>query len=69
MDGMEAEKLPAFALQMALTGCVGIPRVGEINHLMVAEKLFVPVQPKAAKKPANSKAKSAKKKSNKSVAA
>jgi ParB family chromosome partitioning protein len=78
VDGMEDDKLPAFALRLALTGHVDIPREGETDHLMEAEKLFAPVQPKtaskkpsanAAKKPANAKAKSAKKKASKRVAA
>ena len=78
MDGMEDDKLPAFALRLALTGHVDIPREGEIDHLIEAEKLFAPSQPKtqpkkpttkALKKPANAKAKSLKNKSSKRVAA
>jgi len=77
MDGMEVEKLPAFALRLALTGHVDIPREGEIDHLIEAEKLFAPAQPKttvkpstkALKKPANAKPKSAKKTAGKRVAA
>jgi ParB family transcriptional regulator, chromosome partitioning protein len=77
MDGMEDGKLPAFALRLALTGHVDIPREGEMDHLIEAEKLFAPAQPKAekkpsakaVKKPANAKVKSAKKKSSERVAA
>jgi ParB family chromosome partitioning protein len=78
VDGMEDDKLPAFALRLALTGHVDIPREGETDHLMEAEKLFAPAQPKtatkkpsasAAKKDGSPKAKPAKKKSSKRVAA
>jgi ParB family transcriptional regulator, chromosome partitioning protein len=78
VDGMEDDKLPAFALRLALTGHVDIPREGETDHLIEAEKMFAPAKPKtaskkpsanAAKKPANAKAKSAKKKAGKRVAA
>ena len=78
IDQLDDEKLPGFALRLALTGHVDVPREGEIDHLAEAEKLLVPVQPKAApkkptakavRKPANAKAKSAKKKAGKKVAA
>lgn len=77
MDGLEDGKLPAFALRLALTGHVDIPREGEMDHLIEAEKLFAPAQPKARKKPdpkavkksANAKTKSPKKKASKRVAA
>jgi ParB family chromosome partitioning protein len=77
MDGMEDGMLPAFALRLALTGHVDIPRDGETDHLIEAEKLFSPAQPKAAtkkpanaaKKQANAKTKSARKRSSKRVAA
>ena len=78
MDGMEDDNLPAFALRLALTGHVEIPREGETDHLIEAEKLFAPAQHKsatkklstnAAKKQANAKTKSAKTKSSKRVAA
>jgi ParB family chromosome partitioning protein len=78
MDRMENNNLPAFGLRRALTGHVDIPREGEIDSLIEAEKLFAPAEPKtaakkpsanAAKKTANPKAKSAKKKSSKRVAA
>ncbi len=78
IDGLDDEKLPGFALRLALTGHVDVPRDGEIDHLTEAEKLLVPVQPKAApkkatakavRKPANAKSKSAKKKAGKKVAA
>ncbi len=78
IDELDDEKLPSFALRLALTGHLDVPGDGEIDHLMEAEKLLVPVQPKAApkkatakavKKPANAKAKSSKKKAGKKVAA
>ena len=77
MDGMGDDKLPAFALRLALTGHVEIPRESEIDHLIEAEKLFAPAQPKAAKKlpakavkkSATAKTKAAKKKSSKRGAA
>lgn len=78
LDGMEDDKLPAFALRLALTGHLDIPREGETDQLIEAEKLFAPAQPKtpakkpttkALKKRANAKTKSAKKKSSKRVAA
>ncbi len=78
MEAMEDDKLPAFALRLALTGHVDIPREGEIDHLIEAEKLFAPAKPKTAakkpttkafKKPANAKVRSAKKKAGKKVAA
>ncbi len=77
LDGMEDGMLPAFALRLALTGHVDIPGDSEIDHLIEAEKLFAPVQPKSAKKPsakavkksANAKTKSTKRKASKKVAA
>src|SRR3984885_7862362 len=78
LDGLDDNKLPSFALRLALTGHVDVPREGEIDHLTEAEKLLVPVQPKTApKKPtakavrklANARSKSAKKKAGKKVAA
>jgi ParB family chromosome partitioning protein len=78
IDGLDDEKLPGFALRLALTGHVDVPREGEIDHLTEAEKLLVPVQSKAApkkstakaaRKPANAKAKSAKKNAGKRAAA
>ena len=79
LDGMEDEKLPAFALRLALTGHVEIPREGEIDPLTEAEEMFVSVQPKqvkaqmtpvkSPKKAAANKPKAAKKKVAKRVAA
>jgi ParB family chromosome partitioning protein len=78
IDQLDDEKLPGFALRLALTGHVDVPSEGEIDHLEEAEKLLAPVQPKAApKKPtakavrklAKAKSKSAKKKAGKKVAA
>src|SRR4051794_14857743 len=42
IDRMEDDKLPEFALRLALTGHVDIPREGEIDHLIEAETLFAP---------------------------
>jgi hypothetical protein len=78
IDGLDDENLPGFALRLALTGHVEVPRDGEIDHLTEAERLLIPVQPKAApkkssakavRKPASAKAKSAKKQTGKKVAA
>jgi ParB family chromosome partitioning protein len=44
------EKLTSFALRLALTGYVGIPREGEFDFLTEAEAAFVPPQPKKEKK-------------------
>ena len=77
MDGMEDGKLPAFALRLVLTGHVDIPREGEVDHLIEAEKLFAAAQTQAAKKPgpkavkksANAREKSTTKKARKRAAA
>jgi hypothetical protein len=79
IDGLEDEKLPAFALRLAFTSHVDIPRESEIDHLIEAEKLFVPVQPKqvkakttstkSAKKPIATKSRAGKKKATKKLAA
>jgi ParB family chromosome partitioning protein len=44
------EKLTSFALRLALTGYVTIPRENELDFLAEAEAMFVPPQP-AKKKP------------------
>jgi ParB family transcriptional regulator, chromosome partitioning protein len=81
VDGLEDENLTSFALRLVLTTHVGIPRENEIDVLADAEKAFVPPQPKKAgakqkagtkkvtKKPTPVKAKSAKKKTIKGLAA
>ena len=53
IDGLEGNKLTGFALRLALTGHVAIPRVGEVDVLAEAEAAFAPSQPKstANKKP------------------
>jgi ParB family chromosome partitioning protein len=43
--------LTGFALRLALTGYVGIPREGEFDFLTEAEAVFVPPQTKKDKKP------------------
>ena len=47
------DKLTGFALRLALTGHVAIPREGEVDFLAEAETAFAPPQPKNAvsKKP------------------
>jgi ParB family transcriptional regulator, chromosome partitioning protein len=78
MNGMEDYNLPAFPLRLDLTGWVDIPSEGETDHLIEAEKSFATALPKTAtkkpsasgaKKQASAKARSAKKKFSKRVAA
>jgi len=45
------EKLTSFALRLALTGYVAIPREGEFDFLTEAEAAFAPPQPTKEKKP------------------
>jgi ParB family transcriptional regulator, chromosome partitioning protein len=53
IDGIHNDKLTGFALRLALTGHVAIPREGEFDFLAEAETAFAPPQPKNAvsKKP------------------
>ena len=51
IDGLTDDKLTGFALRLALTGYVGIPREGEFDFLTEAEAVFVPPQPKKEKRP------------------
>ncbi len=44
------EKLTSFALRLALTGYVDIPREGEFDFLGEAEAAFIPSRPQAEKK-------------------
>jgi ParB family chromosome partitioning protein len=44
-------KLTSFALRLALTGYVTIPRESELDILAEAEAAFIPPQPTAKKKP------------------
>ena len=46
LDGLTDEKLTGFALRLALTGHVGIPRENEFDFLTEAETAFVPPPPK-----------------------
>ncbi len=48
------EKLTSFALRLALTGYVTIPRENELDFLAEAEALFVPPPPVKEKKPKKS---------------
>jgi len=45
------EKLTSFALRLALTGSVGIPRESEFDFLAEAESAFTPPKPQSGKKP------------------
>jgi ParB family chromosome partitioning protein len=53
IDGLQDDKITGFALRLALTGHVAIPREGEFDFLAEAEAAFAPPQPKnaAGKKP------------------
>jgi ParB family transcriptional regulator, chromosome partitioning protein len=70
IDGLEDDKLTGFALRLALTAHVAIPREGEIDYLAEAEQAFTPPEPKSESKEATKKgAKPASKKLPKKVAA
>ena len=45
------EKLTSFALRLALTGYISIPRESEFDFLAEAEAAFIPPKPQAYKKP------------------
>lgn len=45
------EKLTSFALRLALTGYVAIPRENEFDFLAEAEAAFAPTKPKSGKEP------------------
>jgi ParB family chromosome partitioning protein len=45
------EKLTSFALRLALTGYVSIPRESEFDFLVEAEAAFIPPKPQVEKKP------------------
>jgi ParB family chromosome partitioning protein len=51
LAGTADEKLTSFALRLALTGYVTIPRESEHDFLVEAEAAFAPPQPKNEKKP------------------
>jgi ParB family chromosome partitioning protein len=51
IDGLTDDKLTDFALRLALTGYIDIPREGEFDFLTEAEAVFIPPQPKKEKKP------------------
>jgi len=51
VDGLTEDKLTGFALRLALTGYVAVPREGEFNFLTEAEAVFVPPPAKKEKKP------------------
>ena len=51
IDGLTDDKLTGFALRLALTGYIDIPREGEFDFLTEAEVAFVPPQPKKETKP------------------
>jgi ParB family chromosome partitioning protein len=54
LDHVPGEKLTSFALRLALTGYVDIPREHEFDFLAEAETAFVPPPP-AKKKPKTNK--------------
>jgi ParB family chromosome partitioning protein len=47
---LRRRSLTGFALRLALTGYVGIPREREFDFLTQAKAVFVPPQPKSEKK-------------------
>jgi len=51
IDGLTDDKLTSFALRLALTGYIGIPREGEFDFLTEAEAVFASPQPNKEKKP------------------
>ena len=53
INGLNDDKLTGFALRLALTGHIDIPREGEFDFLAEAEAVFAPSQSKnsASKKP------------------
>jgi len=53
IDSLQDDKLTGFALRLALTGHIDIPREGEVDFLAEAEAVFASPQPKnaASKKP------------------
>jgi ParB family chromosome partitioning protein len=55
IDATADEKLTAFALRLALSGHVGIPRENEFDFLTEAESAFAPLQPKKKAPPAKEK--------------
>ena len=55
IDATADEKLTAFALRLALSGHVGIPRENEFDFLAEAEAAFAPQQPKKKAPPAKEK--------------
>ena len=55
IDATADEKLTAFALRLALSGHVGIPRENEFDFLTEAEAAFAPPQPKKKAPPAKEK--------------
>ncbi len=48
IDGLGDEKLTGFALRLALTSHVALPREGEVDYLAEAEAVFPQPQPKKA---------------------
>jgi ParB family chromosome partitioning protein len=51
LSGTRDEKLTSFALRLALTGYIGVPRESEFDFLAEAEAAFAPPQPAKEKKP------------------
>ena len=55
IDATADDKLTRFAIRLALSGYVGIPREGELDFLTDAEAVFTPPEPKQAKTPKKQK--------------
>ena len=59
LDNTAEDKLTGFALRLALTDHVGIPRDDAADHLSEAEAAFAPPPPKSSKPKNTSKSKEA----------
>ncbi len=55
IDRTADDKLTRFAIRLALSGHVGIPREGELDFLTEAEAVFTAPEPKQAKAPKKQK--------------
>ena len=51
IDGLADDRLTGFAVRLALSGYIDIPREGEFDFLTEAEAVFAPPQPKKEEKP------------------
>jgi len=55
IDVTADDKLTRFAIRLALSGHVGVPREGELDFLSEAEAVFTPPTPKQSKTPKKQK--------------